>query len=354
MALGPEHPATAVSLNNLAALHYATGAHAKAGPLYERAQRIEEVNTVRFLLGGDEARKRAYLLQRLGKAYANASFSLAVADPRARRLGLTAVLQYKGRVLDAMTDSVALLRRSVDPEDQAVFDELAAVVQQLSTLTFRGPGNLSAQAYRERLKSLASEQERLEAELSTHSAALRQAAAPVTLDAVRQKLPAETALVEWFRYQPLDPKAKDDGTRWGAPRYVAYVLRREGEPAAIDLGAAQDIDKLVSNFRAVLSARTSDKEVAQELFGKLIKPLRPFLSGINRLLLSPDGELNLLPFAALIDENEYVAQGFELTYVTSGRDLLNVAAPMWGSAPPRRGARQAPDHRARAGRCRRR
>ena len=89
------------------------------------------------------------------------------------------------------------------------------------------------------------------------------------------------------------------------PRYVAYVLRREGEPAAIDLGVAQDIDELVRDFRAALSdpARTSYKEVAQELFGKLIEPLRPSLPGINRLLLAPDGALNLVPFAALADEH---------------------------------------------------
>src|SRR5262249_19778732 len=160
---------TAASLNNLAVLYQVICADAKAEPLFERAQGIGEINTARFLLSGDEARKRAYLQQRLGDAYANASFSLAVAGPRAKALGLTAVLQYKGRVLDAMADSVTVLRRSVDPKDQALFDELAAAAQQFSTLTFRGPGNLSAQAYRERLDTLAREQERLEGELSARS-----------------------------------------------------------------------------------------------------------------------------------------------------------------------------------------
>jgi tetratricopeptide (TPR) repeat protein len=329
-ALGPKHPDTAIALNNLAGLYQATGAHAKAELLLERAQSIDEINTARFLLSGDEARKRAYLQRRRGDADGNASFSLEVADPRAKALGLTAVLQYKGRVLDAMAGSVALLRRSIDPRDQGLFDELAAVAQQLSTLTFRRPGNLSAQAYRERLDTLAREQERLEGELAARSAAFRQAVTPVTLEGVRQGVPADAVLIEWFRYQPFDPKAKDEKARWGAPRYVAYVLRHDGEPAAIDLGAAQDIDKLVSDFRAALSdpARTSYKEVAQELFGKLIKPLQSSLSGVNRLLLSPDGALNLVPFAALTDEHgDYVAQRFELTYLTSGRDLLSLAAP---------------------------
>ena len=338
-ALGPEHPDTALSLNVLAKLYQSTGAYAKAEPFFERALSIDESNTARFLLSGDEARKRAYLQARRGNAYADASFALAAADPRARALGLTAALQYKGRALDAMAGSVALLRRSVDPKDQAFFDEFAAVAQQLSTLTFRGPGNLSAPAYRERLDTLGHEQERLEGELSVRSAAFRQAVAPVTLEGVRQGLPADAALIEWFRYQPFDPKGSDDRAKWGVPRYVAYVLRREGEPAAIDLGAAQDIDELVRDFRAALSdpARNSYKEVARELFGKLIEPLRPSLSGINRLLLAPDGALNLVPFAALADEHgEYVAQLFELTYLTSGRDLLSPAvapapAPARGS-----------------------
>jgi tetratricopeptide (TPR) repeat protein len=41
-ALGPEHPDTVVSLNNLGALYYATGAYAKAEPLFKRALAIYE------------------------------------------------------------------------------------------------------------------------------------------------------------------------------------------------------------------------------------------------------------------------------------------------------------------------
>jgi hypothetical protein len=41
---------------------------------------------------------------------------------------------------------------------------------------------------------------------------------------------ADAVLIEWFRYGPFDQK-KDEKMRWGAPRYVAYVLRREGRPA---------------------------------------------------------------------------------------------------------------------------
>jgi CHAT domain-containing protein len=55
----------------------------------------------------------------------------------------------------------------------------------------------------------------------------------------------------------------------------------------------------------------------------LLRPLRPHLKGFSRLLISPDGALNLVPIAALMDaQGHYMAQSFEITYLSSGRDLL--------------------------------
>jgi CHAT domain-containing protein/Tfp pilus assembly protein PilF len=328
-ALGPDHEDTARLLNDLGGLYEATGAYAKAEPLFERAQVIEESNAARFLLSGSEPRKQAYLQQRVWNAHANVSFSLTHPTARTKALGLTSVLQYKGRVLDAVSDSVARLRRSVTPEDRALLDQLSDVAQQLSSLTFRRLGNLSPEAYGRRLDALAQQEERLQAEASSRSSALRQAMTPITLEGVRQALPANGALVEWFCYKPFDPKAKESAG--GAPRYVAYVLKHEGEPAAIDLDAAQPIENLVAQCRTALSdpASTYFKEAAKELYEKLIKPLRPHLVQNERLLLSPDGALNLVPFAALVDEHdEYLVQHFDLTYLTSGRDLLRMAAEL--------------------------
>jgi CHAT domain-containing protein/Tfp pilus assembly protein PilF len=324
--LGPAHPDTATTLNNLAMLYQTTGEYTKAESLYHRAQVIEESDTARFLLSGSEARKKAYVQQREGSVWHSISFSLAHPTAGSTALGLTSVLEYKGRVLDAISDSVARLRRSAVPEDGALFDQLSGVAQEFSTLTFAGPEKLSSEAYRQRLDELAQQQEKLEAELSTRSAALRQVVTPIKLEAVRQALPADAVLVEWFRYRPFDPKAKERA-QWGAPRYVAYLLKRSGEPVAVDLGAAQPLEELVAEFRAALSDPASGyfKGVSQELYRTLFQPLRPHLGHIKRLLLSPDGALNLLPFAALVSEDgEYLIQQFELTYLTSGRDLLRM------------------------------
>jgi CHAT domain-containing protein/tetratricopeptide (TPR) repeat protein len=330
---GPEHPLTALSLSNLAALYHTTGAYGKAESLMERVQAIEEGNTQRFLLSSSEARQLAYLRLRWAHTLAAVSFSVDNPTAQSTELGLISVLQYKGRVLDSISGSAARLRRSVAPQDRAVFDRLSNVAQELSTLIFSPPRTLSSEDLRDRSLALAQEQEQLQAQLSSRSAELLQAVTPITLESVRQSLPLDAVLLEWFRYEHFEPKRLD----WSAPRYVVFLLRRTGEPIEIDLGPAQPIESLVAEYRNALSDPTTTyyKEIAKELSDKLIKPLGPHLVQGERLLLCPDAALNLVPFAALVDEHgDYVLQHFELSYLASGRDLLRMAAepPPGGSA----------------------
>jgi len=338
--LGAEHPDTAGSLNTLAALYFATGAYEQAERLNERVQTIDEQNALRFLFSGSESRKKQYIRQRVGRVSANISLSLINPTASSTALGLIAVLQYKSRALDVMSDSLARLRRSLAQTDRTLLDQLAANAQEFSNLTYQGPGRLSTEAYRERLDTLTQQQDTLQAQLASRSAAFGKTLVPITLNTVRQALPNDTSLVEWFRYQPFDPKVAPSAQRSTQPRYVAYVLKHTGEPVAINIGEARPIEDLIVKFRRALIDPTSGsrgasrvgaprvefKRLAAELSEILIEPLRPYLSQSERLLISPDGALNLVPFAALLDESgDYLAQHFEISYLTSGRDLLRIA-----------------------------
>jgi CHAT domain-containing protein len=65
------------------------------------------------------------------------------------------------------------------------------------------------------------------------------------------------------------------------------------------------------------------RQVARALDEKVLQPLRPLLGDTRQLIISPDGELNLIPFAALVDERDhYLLERYLFTYLTSGRDLL--------------------------------
>src|SRR6266498_125567 len=136
--LGAAHPFTATLLNNQARLHEATGDISRAVALRLRAQAIEERNISVNLATGSERQKLAYLTTLAGSADYSVHLHARSApdNSTARDLSLTAILQRKGRALDAMSDSIEALRRAASPQDRALFDRLKDIRSQQARLVF--------------------------------------------------------------------------------------------------------------------------------------------------------------------------------------------------------------------------
>jgi CHAT domain-containing protein len=100
----------------------------------------------------------------------------------------------------------------------------------------------------------------------------------------------------------------------------------------VPLGPAAEIDARVRLEQKYMRRRVHDATVGQVLhglFASLCQPVIPALPpGTRRLIVSPDGELNFVSFATLLDASDrFLASDFEVNYVSSGRDLLE-KAPM--------------------------
>jgi CHAT domain-containing protein/Tfp pilus assembly protein PilF len=339
-ALGSGHPDVATSLSNLALLYWAKGDRPAALDLLSRSLSVDEAFLSGELIVGSEERKRSLLTTRQGTWESIVSFNQQVVpqNPAAIRLALTAILQRKGRTLDALASNLATLRQNLTPADQKLFDKLTDIRSQLSNLYFSGLGKQTPTEYRRAIDTLKQQDEQLETDLTSRSALFRSQQQPISLEAVQKLLPTDAVLVELVRYQPFDPKAKP-GRAWGATRYAAYLLRATGDPSTVDLGEADAIDTLVAHFRDVVNNPNSDmasvRTLSQKLYKALITPFKQSLGQAKRLLVSPDGVLNLLPFAALVgDDNQYLAQSYALSYLTSGRDLLRLSVVLPSQSGP--------------------
>jgi len=326
---GPASPQATVTLNAMATLKWAEGDIESARRLLQRTGAIQTKIINQTLLTGSAARKKSYLLTVQRDMNRTVSFSVAVPGRDNAVLGLNSVLQYKGRVLDAMSESVLRLRKNIRKEDLALFEQLGQVANQFSTLTYQGPGSLTNEKYRQRLDELARQQEQLEGDLSTRSREIRQQLTPVTVESVRRAIPSDAALIEWIRYGVVSPKnarVKSPEELDKLTRYAAFVLKRNDDPVVVDLGDAATIDTMAHQFRVATSTPKSNDVLptAAALSAVLIRSLSSHIKGVKHLLLSPDGALNLVPMAALLDDTgEYMAKRFEISYVTSGRDLLH-------------------------------
>ena len=348
--LGPQRPHIARALTNLAMFYAAKGDTREAIAVQSRANAITEHNLSFNLDTGSERQKLAFLslLTKQTDFTLSLQSQAAPDNPQALDLAFTTLLRRKARGLDSMIDTIATLRRHATPQNQALLDQLTDARSQLAEFALKGLGPTIPETSSARLKQFEEKAEKLEAELSRRSAEFRAQAQPVTLAAVQAALPADTILVEFAVYTPWGLRTE----KIGAPRYHAYVLSAQGQPKWVDLGAKAPIDRAVNAWRRALRNRRIDvKQLGRVVDEKVMRPVRSLLverlGGTRRALIAPDGLLSLIPFAALVDEqNQYLVERFAISYLTSGRDLLRlqtsepskgaplvVANPAFGRAP---------------------
>lgn len=162
-------------------------------------------------------------------------------------------------------------------------------------------------------------------------------------------LDAGIALIEFARFHEYDFHAVPAGGELESKPacYLAFTLPA-GNPDAvtmIDLGEADPIDRMIADFRESVAAPPDypEREDTRDMVSsnarqktslrwsgaasRCLRPMVPALGGHTRLLLSPDGQLARLPFAALpTDDSRFLADTHQISYVGSGRDVLRFRA----------------------------
>jgi CHAT domain-containing protein/Flp pilus assembly protein TadD len=326
---GPYHRLTLMALANAGREYAAEGDRARALEFRARYADAIDKDIALHLAIGSEREKSLYVsslsvhVDRTVSLHANGSDD----DPKARTLAALVVLRHKGRVLDAVSGGLASLRSRLNADDRALLDQLSETNSRLARLALGGPGRTSSEEFRKQLAGLEESREKMESAISRRNAEFRAQSQPVTLAAIQAAIPPDAALIEFASYHPFDPEALAGDSAFGKARYVAYILRREGDVRWAELGDRLAIDRSVAAFRQSLrdTHRRDVNTLARELDKKVFQRIRPLLNGATRLLISPDGSLNLIPFEALVDETgRYQVQRFSIQYLTAGRDLLRL------------------------------
>jgi CHAT domain-containing protein len=153
------------------------------------------------------------------------------------------------------------------------------------------------------MQELTEEKERLEGKLARRSADFRQEKERQRLTPAQLQgaLPKDTALLDFLEYRHVTPAADKKGKLQGENRLMAFVVRR-AVLVYVDLGPIEPIAEALQNWRLALQRRfrTEDDHNLGAAVRQLIwQPLETHLGGAKVVLISPDGDLARVPFAAL-------------------------------------------------------
>jgi CHAT domain-containing protein/tetratricopeptide (TPR) repeat protein len=321
--LGRGHVQVALSLSYLAASLVALDRGGEAMPLFADAQGIAE-QIIRNV-GTTSTETRLESLLTFLRAQEEVVYSL-LDEPKlgakAAPLALGVALLRKGRSIDESAARSRLLHQSRDSAADAKIQELMALRTEIASRTVSGgSGSVDVQKDMDRVEAL-------EQELARELAAFHGQKASPGLDkivpAVAASLQGDDALVEIVAYRHYDFRSKPAHPFWGDVRYTALVLNHEGKVTAVPLGAASAVDNAVKGFLAQITddGAAADAPIGDDLGKLVVAPLANAWKGAKRVYLSPDGQLNLVPFWALPVDKGLLVDKCEIVYVTSGRDVL--------------------------------
>jgi hypothetical protein len=298
------------------------GQQKKAVELGHEALDLKLENLDQILAFGTEAQRLAY--QRTAFSYDH------LAELGDAGLLAEAVLRIKGAILDSVLAERAVVRRSSRPEDRERVDRIHGL--RVAAMENLARGDTASGDRAEELARALKQEE---------TALAKSVALPVRterprfdLARVAGALASDQVLVELMRFESYG-----QGGRL-APRFGAVVIPRAGNPTWVPLGRADDLEAAIGGLvremsrgdrgaRPDPSAGQPDEVEAtlRELYERLWKPLvAKFPPGTRKVVVSPDGDLNFVPWAVLVDERgAFLAERWQVTQVGSGRDLLRPA-----------------------------
>ena len=311
-AFGVEHQATTDACGSLAMVEFDLGRIDKATALARQEAAARLAILTKICAFGSEEQRLSYFDRFL-------PYGIFPQLPGAETDLATAVLRYKGVVLDSMIED----RQQVDSSRTTQGEELVkklnldkTELNQLNLEEVLATRNL-------RIQQLEDEIAKIEGEFAQQSAGggRARAALSVTVEQVQSVIPDDCALVEYLRY-PFYL-----GERKWEQHYGALVLLSKGAPLWIPLGRADGIEKLVRQYESLVREPTDEAELSRSLEAlheALWAPVSLVLPNqTKRLIISPDGQLNFISFATLLNRNQqFLTERYDIQYVASGRDLL--------------------------------
>ncbi len=345
-SIGDNHPLTFVQWENLASLQMAANDLEGARDSMEHVRRAIRRHVARVLPGLSDREQLQYLTTRYRQQLHHA-LSMACLNPDHSALANASagwLINGKAITQESMADREQLLKRSAAAEGGAEVQRLFEVRKQLAAVS------MGAQAASAKQQDILQSLEAEEAALSRSiSQSLRRSEAFgqwVELETVREAIPAGAVLIDIARIEVYDFNNADPELtveKFQPARYFAWIIPRSGtgNVRILDLGLASEIDALIGDVRSEISrAARADGLLQKQGEDAALRQLDPLLArvqarvwrpiaeqlpdAVESLIVSPDGELWLLPWAAIpVSEGRLLLEDYALRLVTSGRDLVS-------------------------------
>jgi CHAT domain-containing protein len=349
-SLGVNHANFVLALHNLTQVYILSQSYDKALNCMISAGKSED-KLIGEIFSMSSERQRMIYLSRVRK---DLQFFLSIvvayfhSSPRAIQSAYDAVLHRKfiaGEALSAQHRQISEKYEHLESK----LKNLSGLRMQIAIRTFSG-GDYKPNTNDAPIHFLKERAESLESELAAAipEMKLEDQMNKANWQQVAKCLSVDSVLIEFvkFRIYNVESMKNNDSSGWGPERYLVFVVvGGTTEVQMKDLGEAGDIDKLIHSFKMAIEHEAKSYKLdpdasispisfysGSELRQLIFDPLLKFIGKKTKLFIATDGEINSLPFEILpLDPQKRFIDEYSTTYLTTGRELLNIKTPSLSS-----------------------
>jgi CHAT domain-containing protein/tetratricopeptide (TPR) repeat protein len=345
-------------LYNVAEAQCAAGTQDEALRTFEDALQIDRRLIREVTSVASERRRQEYLTASQFRVHQCISLVLRYLPQSDQALELATKLIFERKSLGL--DLHVLRRRTAFSGNSEVvknLDEISSIEAQLQLEWL----DANAQSYKTGRPEAGGAQELLESETlpSGLSDDVKRRLESGDWREISKRLPENSVLVEFLRLNFFNfeaVRARGEHPQL-ARNYIAVILSDScARPRLVDFGDAHRIDRLIDQLRLHITGMKDSNappsslgedvnvgslpevlrgsriaQCSKELRRLVVDQLRSSLPEGARVFISPDGDLCRLPLEILqFDGGDMVIDRYEVSYLTSGNDLLRLSAPRRG------------------------
>ena len=309
---GKYHIKTKSSLLALAYNNSSKGNHLDNEEILFEALDIE-INLIQSQAPFLPLNKRELFLNSVTGGGYSYDFSYAFLSDFGKELALVNSLNKKGLLEEIERKQFQFSKLS--NSDKLLIDQIKSLTQLIS----------SENIDKSTLKNYLIKKENLERKLYSKLPQLKPTFTKI--NQVAEVIPERSVLLEFKKFYPY---FGFDTVKAGKKeeRYLCLILNSNGVVEVVDLGVAKNIDlKIQEALSATEEGLSNAQDLWIEIGDLIIKPLNENIKNTKTLFISPDSELNRIPFAAIGSHKnrDLLGEIFDIRILTTGRELINIA-----------------------------
>jgi len=313
-------------LHHYANLFAASSNHQKAKELYLELLSTHQKSATYRLLAFSISDKHDFTFSKQAKIYGSSAFNHMFDSKTYSITEKHYVYEYlanmKGKLLDIEESYKAAARTSKDPEIQKLYQNYMEVSAHIERQIQAGQG-IAPDVY----KSL------IEKKLSSSLALKRKFVEknsnfydPLRINEIKKNLEPEEIYIDIIKVVKKDHIAQKSQST----SYYVVLIDQKGLKDITKLNTVQDIDKLVSAHHYLINTSISQKiepsqsrlnDISSKIYELSLGRVDDILSNYTSLLINADGAFESYPVSILKNNDRYLVEDFEITYISSLREL---------------------------------